>query len=221
MKRHPGKHELFAYAESLVDRRTALSAKTGGHLAMCPACKAEVEGIRRSLSFVGEAPELDPSSDLTARILLAAQTERRAMQARARTTLPVKLVKAFAYAAAILVVSAVCFSAALNSGARAPEGLAATAATQPSMPGLSPEAIRKATAEIQSLASAVSVPSKKAPNAWEIERRRAVNALNDELEAAKAALERNPGCQRASRLMDSNLQRQAQTLRDLYVDRSL
>lgn len=220
MKRHPGKHELFAYAESLVDRRSALSAKTGGHLASCPACKTEVEGIRRSLTFLREAPELQPSNELTRRILLAAQSERRAMQARARGPLPFRVLKAVAYAAAILVVSAVCFSAALNTSARAPEGYAAVA-TQPASPSLSPEAIRKATTEIQTLASAVNAPSKKAPNPWELERRRAVHALNDDLEAAKAALERNPGCQRASRLVDTNLQRQAQTLRDLYVDRSL
>jgi hypothetical protein len=85
---------------------------------------------------------------------------------------------------------------------------------------VSPETLSKATADIEALASAVSGPSKNPPSARELERRRAVMALNKDFEAARAALERNPGCERARKVMDTNLQRQAQTLRSLYAERS-
>jgi predicted outer membrane protein len=130
------------------------------------------------------------------------------------------LIKGLANAAAVVLVSAVCFGVAL--GTTSPKPDAQPLAAKPvGDSGLSPEAILKAKAEIQALAEAVSAPSRKPPSVWELERRRAVHALNDDIEAAQAALERNPGCQRASRMVDANLQRQAQALRALYLERSL
>jgi hypothetical protein len=221
MKRHPGKHALFDYAEGLVDRRATISAKIGGHVAGCAICQAEVKTICASLEFGRTAPQLEPLNEFTARLLLAAQNERRVLMARrARRPVAFPVLKGLGYAAGLLVVSALCFGAALGNGSQTTHALMMTANKHAGDTGLSPEAVRKATAEIQALAAAVSLPSKKA-SVWELERRRAVHALNTDIEAARAALARNPGCQRASRLVDVNLQRQVQTLRDLYVERSL
>jgi hypothetical protein len=177
--------------------------------------------MRGTLEFAREAPELEPTSDFTAQLLLAAQNERRVVQSlRARHSVTVRVLQGLGYAAGILLVSALCFGAALSVGRRAPE-VPVAASAPASDPGSSPEAIRRTSAEIQALASAVSAPSKRPPNLWELEQRRAVHSLDDEIEAARSALERNPGCERASRMVDSNLKRQAQTLRTLYVERSL
>ena len=78
MKSHPRKHELMDYAENLVDNRAAISARMAAHIAACPACLAEVEAIRTSLEFARNAPEIEPSNDLTAQILIAARDARRA-----------------------------------------------------------------------------------------------------------------------------------------------
>ncbi len=221
MGHHPGKHELLAYAENLVDRRAPISAKIGGHITSCRSCTAEVEAIRASLEYVREAPALEPSAEFTSQVLMAAHNERRATQLHRTRRSPLRVIfKGMAYAAGILVVSAVCFSAALSNGQmdRDVQAAAVQRATD-AIP--SPEAVRRATEEIQALASAVNSPSKNPPSLQELERRRTVSALSADIEAARAALERNPGCLRAYRLMDTNLQRQAQTLKALYIERSL
>jgi hypothetical protein len=221
MKRHPGKRELLAYAENLVDRRGPISAKIGGHVAGCRECANKVEAMRASLEFAKEAPPLEPSGDFTARLLLAAQNERRMVQRqRAGRSVVFTVVKGVGYAAAIVLVSAVCFGAALGNGPH-PAVHQTVAATIAPDPGLTPEAVQRTAAEIETLASAIGPPSKKSSSQWEMEHRRAVHALNADIEAARAALDRNPGCQRASLLVDKNLQRQAQTLRALYAERGL
>ena len=229
--RHPGKYELLAYAESLTDDCSSISVRIAGHVARCPRCQAEVEGARTSLSVLRLSPDVDPSDDSTLRLLKAAREERRRFQQQqaARSTAWTVL-KGLGYAAGILVVSALCFGVALGSSG---QGIAPAAArisvhntgvmarqdVEQDQP--SPEALRKTTAEIQALVAAVNAPSKNPPSALELERRRAVSALNKDLEAARSALARNPGCERALRVMDSNLQRQAQALRTLYAERSL
>jgi len=228
--RHPGKYELLAYAESLTDDCSSISVRIAGHVARCPRCQAEVEGARTSLSVLRLSPDVDPSDDSTLRLLKAAREERRRLQQHAaRSTARMSVhntgawtvLKGLGYAAGILVVSALCFGVAL--GSRGPGIAPATvmARQDAGQDQPSPEALRKTTAEIQALVAAVNSPSKNPPSALEIERRRTVSALNKDLEAARSALVRNPGCERALRVMDSNLQRQAQALRALYVERSL
>jgi hypothetical protein len=224
MGKHPRKHELITYAESLEGKGGALSVKIGAHVAGCKACQAELDGMRGSLEFVHSAPELEPTADFTKQLLLAAQNERRLLQQRKGRQALASIVKGLSYAAGILVVGAVCFGAALTGGpnddmtvhaaVRRPDQAAADA-------GLSPEVLRQAAAEVQTLVAALSFQPKTPTSPWEIEYRRAAQALGTDIEAARAALERNPGCARASQMIGSHLQRQAQTLKALYVERSL
>ncbi len=232
MKHHPSRFELLAYAESLVDGHT-LSAHTAKHLSGCAVCKAEVEAIRQSLAFVSHPEPLEPSESLTQGILQAARIERRALQQKRAKRSIVGVLKGGACAAGIVLVAAVSFGAALNSvalngagqkneslrGAEA-RSAAPIVAARSLDEGPSPEAIRTATARIETLAAAVRLPS-AAPSLWEIEQRRAASALSTDLAAAKAALERNPGCARATRVVNSNLERLPQTLKALYLERSL
>jgi hypothetical protein len=76
--------------------------------------------------------------------------------------------------------------------------------------------------EIHTLAAAVGSRPSVPRNLREWQQTRAVLALDADLAAARAALQRNPGCERASRVVNSNIQRQAQALKTLYyVERSL
>lgn len=221
MKRHPARNELIVYAESLVARRP-ISAKTGAHVKDCPVCMAEVNAMRESLGFVFSAPALEPSSNLTQQILLAARKERQVLQqSRRRHPVLKMLVRATLQTAALAVIGAMCYFAALGSVPASCER-AAVPATAAALPALSQDTLLKAAAEIQILLSAVNIHSSKTPPSFqELEHRRTVRALTADIEAARAALERNPGCDRATQIIDLNLQRQARTLKALYAERSL
>ena len=214
----------MTYAESLAGKGGALSVKIGGHVSGCKSCQAEVEGMRSSIEFIHSAPELEPAADFTNQLLLAAQNERNRLEQRRGRQAISSIAKGLSYAAGILVVGAVCFGAALSGGSsddrtvhaavRQPDAISGDA-------GISPEMLKQAAAEVQTLAVALSFQPKTPPSPWEIEYRRAAQALGADIEAARAALERHPGCARASRMIASHLQRQAQTLKALYVERSL
>ncbi len=183
----------------------------------------EVEAIRASLEFVAQAPEVEASEELTAGILLSAQTARRAADARRqRRDAAATLVKSLASAAGIVVVASLYFGAALDtSGDGVPTPQAVSPAKWVADSGPSLEAIRKTVTDLQTLAAAVNAPSNKPATLWEREHRRAVHVLDGDIAAALAALERNPGCTRAANLVNANLERQADTLRTLYIERSL
>ncbi|HEO69835.1 MAG TPA: hypothetical protein ENN80_01130, partial [Candidatus Hydrogenedentes bacterium] len=219
MRRHAPRHELFCYAEGLADSHATLDKETAQHIARCPRCRREVEAIRRSLAFVGEAPEIDPSEDLTAQILMKAQAVRREVEARRlRRTAMAGLAKGVACAAAILLVAGTYFGVFLEPNA------GKTVLAQPARlvekrlaernAGL--EDLRKTKAEVQTLEAAVRAPTSKPQSLWERERRRVVDVLDADIAAALAALERNPGCERAIDLVQANIERQAEALRSLY-----
>ena len=223
MSRHPRKIELMAYAESLAGKGGALSVKTGAHISSCPQCQAELEGLRGSLEFIHSAPELEPTAEFTSQLLMAAQSERRLLDQRRGRQAFMAAVKGLSYAAGILIVGAICFGAGLSGSTG--ESAVHTALEHPagvsSEPVESSEMLRRAAAEIKTLAAAVNFQSKNPATPLELEYRRAVQALAADIEAARAALELNPGCARATSLINSHLQRQVQALRTLYVERSL
>jgi len=223
MKRHPNRQELMAYAENLVDGRNPISAQMGSHIAVCPACSAEVEAMRLSFAVTRSAPSLEPSGHFTAQLLLAAKNERRIVEAHRVRQSVLSAVKGIGYGAGFVAVCAVCFGLALSRGTAADavhaSVVAASQAISEAAP--SPETLRRAAVEVQTLTAAVCSSTRQPANLWEKEHRRAVSTLGADLEAARQALERNPGCARAKRIMDTTLQRQAQTLKTLYVERSL
>jgi len=222
MKRHPARNELMLYVESLMARRP-ISAKVGGHVTSCRQCMAEMEAIEQSLAFLHQAPSCEPSADFTKQLLLAARNERLAQQGRHRVSPWRLMFRTVAYGSALAALCVVTFTAAIESITQPRTAQTSTAAAMASTTAssISPEALRKAASEVQILVSALSLPSKTPPSLSERERRRAVLALHTDLQAAEAALERNPGCDRANRLVDVNLQRQSQALKALYVERSL
>lgn len=231
MLRHPSGTDLLSYAESLSGKRgDPISAKTAAHVVQCKACAAEVAGMRRSLAFIQQAGELEPSALFTSQLLLAAKQERQVFSTVPPQGVHAQVWRLFrnaAYAATLIVAVALSFGAGLQGGVpsllRGPDTAVplplATSRASSSMPD--PVDVQHVANEVETLAAAVNTPSKNPPNQWELEHRRAVTALDADIAAARAALARNPGCKRASQIAVSNLERQAKTLRALYASRSL
>lgn len=226
LRLHPMRRQLVAYAESLVDPGTPVSAQIGAHVAQCRQCAEEVRAIRASLEFTAAAPGLEPSRNLTGEILRSARRERNAAkQQRQETSRIGAFLRGFTFLGATAAVAVLVFGFFLREAipaqpARiAPAPATATASAAPAMP--SAESLQKTAAEVRALAAAMREVPDRAPSPLELRQRRAVQAMDADIAAALTALERNPGCVRASHIVNANLQRQAQTLRNLYVERKL
>lgn len=218
MLRHPTRQELVAYVEGRLDGKS-IAAAVARHIATCKTCAAEVAAVRASLEFVSTAPALEPSEEFTAHVLLAAQRERRQRRGGAART-AFNAIKGLACAAGIVLVAGFSFRAALNEAAVEPSFRAAPARLA-SDTGPSPEELRKRAVEIRSLSAAVNARSDSPKSLWEMQHRWMVHALDADRMAALAALQRNPGCARATRLINSNMKREAQALKTLYAERAL
>jgi len=223
IRRHPARRDLVAYAETLVDGRAPVSAAMAAHVAGCPQCTAEVKAVRSSLELTASAPALCVSNTLTAQILMRAQQESRAQESvRRRHSTAMMAVKSVVYVSGMAAVIVLVFSLALDE-ARGHEGGAsplrlAVAAGQDEG-GAVPSTFDAAA--FDKLSAAVRLGPSRPQSPREREHWRAVSALDADIEAAMRALERNPGCARASRMVEANRQRQAEALRSLYIERTL
>lgn len=222
MMRHPARHELASYAESLADHRP-LAAAVATHVAACAQCAAEVKAIRASFEFTAALPELEPSTELTTRILLQARA-KRSEGARQRGVGASPLwfaLRATTCTVGIAVVAFFSFGAFLSLPATGGKASAAARGADPVAAAASQEALRQAVEQVKALSTAVTPANGTPGDARELERRRAAQAMAEDIAAAKRALDRNPYCLRAADLFQASLQRQAETLRQLYIERSL
>ncbi len=219
VRRHPTRQQLVAYAECLVDGRTAIPVPIAAHVRRCPQCTREVRFMRASLEFTAAAPGLEPSSDLTAQILLGARQARNAHRPRRLAVLWMGI-KGLTFTAAMAAVTIVVFGAILGNPGPATTGQA-TVVPEVKVHEPTPEDLVKTASEVRKLAAAVRRPDPLSARPREWERRRALNAMDADITAALDALRRNPGCVRASHIVHTNVERQARTLRTLYANRSL
>jgi len=226
--RHPSQHELMAHAESALDAKHCPTGMIADHVASCPICAAEVAAISASLQVIVTAPLLDPNLKAQSALMMRVRKERRKQGAlRAGSRGVVRVTRGMAYAAAIVLVAAIAFGAALGNspgtakttlGVNAPAPAFESARAQVQNSGASME---ETFATVRSLSKAVQHPA-TAPLSPELrEQHRTVDALGADLAAAQEALTRNPGCERASAVINASLERQAETLRDLYVHGTL
>jgi hypothetical protein len=220
--RHPARSELFAYAAAMLDGAPH-DAAVASHLRQCGSCMAEMRAIRESLTVCADAPALAPSREMTARILAEARRERRRQQPRFNAAGLWLACRAAGCAAGLMLTAAFIFSVFLRGPAPAakPDIADVPAESAGTAAELSPEKIREATAAIRSLSAAVQPDRAQARTPEELEQFRAVSALDRDLNAALQALEKNPGCARATNMVHANLERQARVLRGLYVERQL
>jgi anti-sigma factor RsiW len=217
--RHPPRHELVAYAESLVDRSSSVSAFLAAHVNSCPRCTAEVRAIRASLEFTASASAPEPSGDLARQILAGAREVR--LQApetgRRHPSLAGTVFRAAVYVTATAALAVLTFGMAVGAGeGGAPSHRALQPAPQTAQ---APETVSPDT--IKRLAAAVSRSDGPPRTLREWERRRTVEGVSQDLSAAMAALDRNPGCARADEMVRTHLDRQVSGLRDLFVERTL
>lgn len=218
---HPKQRQLVEFAESLVDRHAPVSALMAAHVANCPACALEVKKIRASFELVALAQLPEPSNELTHRIIAKARQERQ-QQPTPHPHIFAMLSRFAQIAACVVATMALAwfsFGAALRdmSSNEAPSLRNAFADNEISS---SNDGLHEQTATVQALSSAVSLQQNGA-SPYEQGHRRSLRAFNDDMSAARAALERNPGCIRANQVMLTSVERQLEGLRNLYLDRKL
>jgi len=191
------------------------------HVANCPLCAGEVKKIRASFELAALARLPEPSSELTQRILLRARQERQIAPVpnkRHAAALP-RVLQTAASIAAALALAYFSFGAAISDmGANNEVSSSDTVAVNEASGGY---AIIQKAATVEALSTAVSLQYKTPASPYELGRRRFLNALDDDMSAARAALERNPGCVRANEVMLTSVKRQLEGLRNLYLDRKL
>jgi hypothetical protein len=192
------------------------------HIAGCDQCRDEVRSIQRSLEFVEEAPELEPGDSLSTDILLAARNERVVIQQRRRRHPVTRVVRGLACAAGIAIVASISFRAALDTNPVAAEPVQpAQVVAQTLDSGPSPEEIRQAGADVERLAAAVQARREMPDSLQTRQQARAAAMFEADMRAAQAAYARNPGHERASRLMQMTLERRTEALKSLYLSQSL
>lgn len=220
--RHPVRNDLVVYAECLADGRP-VSMETAAHVAACPECAAEVEAIRASFELTATLPDLEPSTELTTRILLEARAKRTEVQrVRRQGASPLWFAtRALACAASLTLVAWISFGAFLTMPVPGARASATARGVDPATATASQESLRLAVEQVKALSGAVHASGSAPGGAREQEQRRAAQAMAEDIAAAKAALDRNPYCLRAADLFQASLQRQAETLRQLYIERSL
>lgn len=220
----PRHDQVLAYAESLVDGKP-MPVKVAGAIANDQHATEELRAIRSSLEVVAKAPELEPSDALTRAILLEARRMRQPEQQR--TLRYISAWRGFFYgtlfSAVVVSASLVVFGMALRSPAAM--GVSQPAATLAALPApqesLSADALTRKADEVEALSAAVRTAPRDPGSPERMQRLRAVTAVDSDLAAALKALERNPGSARATHVVYTSLQRQADSLREYYVDRNL
>ena len=228
MRRHPARVQLYAYAEALCQsRRPAIDPPVARHVKTCVVCHREVSAMLRTLKTVEAAQPLEPGRAFTAQLMQRTRKERQERQKRAA------LVRAWsawgkglAYAACLLLFAGLWFGGASGPSANPGGGQLREAAAPSLVLGSnSPQELNRAAERVDSLARAVTRVEERTQHGggpgWEAKYRNAVGILDADLEEALAAMQRNPGYARTNELVHANLERQVQTLKSLYLGKSL
>lgn len=226
MKRHPRREQLFAFAESVTESRPNISDAVAGHVRSCPRCRDEVKRIRATLRAVRAASEETPSNAFQARMMMQVREAQRKQRERAALFRAwTAWGKGLAYATVLLVLAGVSFGGASTPGVNMRDmpdndGNAPEVAMSA---GPSHDELHKTVEQVRALSEAVRARVRDrvqhAGGSWEEDYERVVLMLDADVEEALAALRRNPGNPRASDLVNASLERQAQTLKSLYMGR--
>ncbi|HNZ47557.1 MAG TPA: hypothetical protein PLZ53_03435 [Candidatus Hydrogenedentes bacterium] len=220
--RHPSSIQLMEYAESLVDNDAPVCALIASHVSRCPECAAEVRAIRHTLkvSTLSQIPEAENS--LVQAILLQARKEAAADSAKTERNRWFPVLRGAACFAGIILLGMLSFSAALHEGSKAPSiALQAEARPIPAPEnGWNP--VRPFHGSVvQALAASVAGSGDGLSRSADAGYRRMVDFLDQDLDAATAALQRNPGCVRATQILDAEAKKRLEGLRTLFIDRTL
>lgn len=224
-RQHPTEAELFEYAESLMAKHVAFDSKVARHLRACPSCGEEIASIRNSLEVIRDVDDLKPGKDSEAAVLLAARPGSRRSGIAFLSIVPgSSLGRGVALAAGLLMMmSTVLHSSRANAPLPEPTTSISMKATSQELrtAGFSLDTLMRATAEEELLGAALASPAWSPRSPWEQAQRRALNALEDDIDEALEALKNNPALARAGAVVNSNRERKKETLKVLYANRNL
>lgn len=220
--RHPNRTDLFRHVENRV-AGAPIQADMAAHIRRCPKCAQEAKAMEATLQLSDSFDVLEPSDDLTNKILQRARAERASIaQAGPRASWAVvRLARVGALAAALLVVTTLSFT--MTSGpAPAHSVLNNVLAPSEYLGSIDrPAGISQAQREINTLADAVTPARTGGDGLVEQAHRRAIAERDADISAALSALEANPGSIRARNVVRDSVERQAETYKSLYINRSL
>lgn len=220
--RHPSSVQLMEYAESLVDSDAPVCALIGSHVSHCQDCAAEVHAIQQSLKVTSLAAVPESSHSLSQSILLQARQASKQSTAK-RPDFPwYPLLRGAACVLGILFLAGLSFSMALREGSE----FSSIAVQAEARPIPTPDhswtpTLPSSGSVVQALAASLVQPGSALSKSADSAQRRMVDFLDQDLDAALEALERNPGCVRATQIVDTEAQKRLEGLRSLFVDRTL
>lgn len=219
---HPTRRQLVAFAETLLDRRAPVSALLARHVARCTKCAQEVKHIRASFELTALAPAPEPSDDLAQRIMAQARKARQSTGGASHTAPAASGgLRAAACVAGLVALAWFSFGAALNGPAALPSAVPVVYAADAESVSEPPGVLRHHVDTVEALSTALSRREDTLSSPRDAGHRRTLEALDRDVRAALAALERNPGCPRANQVVHMSLERQLEGLRNLYLDRTL
>jgi hypothetical protein len=181
--------------------------------------------MRTNISFVEFAPELEPSEAFTAELLAAGRREmqvQRVGQARAQRRW--RVAKGLAYAAGVAVMATLWFQVSLEQATGSAEVLPlqaerAAEVDDTQLAQSARETNARLERRIQTLATAVGARVDKPRSMRENMQVRRLQSLEQSIQDAGAALERNPSSARAIEVVNASLQEAEHTTTSLYTER--
>lgn len=218
--RHPRKADLLLHAERIVAGEP-IQADVAAHVQRCTRCAEEFRAMKSTLSVTKQADILEPSDDLTRKILMKARAERNATPTRVRNIRVLPVVRFGAMAATLAIATALSFSFASGPAADAQNRTRVSAPAEYLGGVDNSSGLTRAHHEIQTIAGAVTPASSRANGLMEDAHRRALAAREADMSAAVSALKANPGNMRAQRVYQTSIEGQAESYKSLYIHRDL
>lgn len=224
MSECPSSAELLTYVEGLAGDGAPIFASIASHVGECLTCAREVDELQSNFEAIGQLNAIEPSGEFAAKVLLASQYERRLIERTERRRRVV--VTTGKVAAVASIAAAVAFAAASGPEPAPVEQASISLPVNPSFaqtfaaPAPVVDGFRETARDVQTLSLALHSSLRAPQTVRERMQLKAVETLNDDMAVAFAALEQNPRCVRAGRMVYSSVNRQAQTLRALYEERT-
>lgn len=212
---HPESEALFEYAEQLAAGHAAFGSEVAAHVRDCPVCTGEVRTMRRSIEFTESVKTLEPTEALQASVILAMKSQRFDDKRQARR----RMLKSAAFAGGFALLCSVVLQ---SNGVRLREGVVRIGPASKNAPApMALEWLSQDSPEERLLEPALAAAYWRPSSAWEQAQQRALQAMDEDIDEALAALQSNPALVRAGSIVQSNRELKRQTLKTLYAERNL
>ena len=221
INRRVSKEQIFEHAEQMIDGQP-ISAELASRIGVAAAYREELRAAKATLAVCEAAAEIEPAESSTDSILRLAALERSRQERRRERFSTLRAIgTGMGYAAGLALVAVTFFAMASGEDARQGDaGLQPAVFSRLAVSDSEPPDLQRVSAEIETLAGAVGRRAAAPATAEEREYRRTVQFLENELNAAMAAYQRNPGNVRAQAVIQANMERTRDTLHIMYREQS-